>query len=100
MDQTRFTVNVQIDNIILPMTVATTEQEAIVRKAASNVNQQLRDVRQRYKKVPNENYYHAMVMLNAEIKALSAEQQKDTEPLLEILDELGTDIDKLIRPNH
>ena len=96
MDGQKLIIHVQIDNISLPMTVVDPEQEAIVRKAASNVNQQLMTVRDKYKTVPNEQYYYAMVMLNSEIKALSAEGRNDTAPIFDTLRELEQEIDELI----
>ena len=96
MDERKLIVNVQIGSIQLPMTVADTEQEAIVRKAASNVNRQLITVRDKYKSLTDENYYYAMVMLNSEIKALIAEGKNDTEPLFDILSDLESEIDELI----
>ena len=96
MDGQKLIIHVQIGNISLPMTVVDPEQEAIVRKAASNVNQQLMTVRDKYKTVPNEQYYSAMVMLNSEIKALSAESRNDTAPIFDTLSELEQEIDELI----
>ena len=96
MDGQKLVIHVQIGNIQLPMTVNSTEQEATVRKAASNVNQQLITVRDKYKKVPNEQYYDAMVKLNSEIKALTAEGKSDTTPIFDILSDLEQEIDELI----
>ncbi len=79
------------------MTVTDTEQEAVIRKAASNVNQQLITVRERYKSVPNDRYYDIMVMLNSEIKALTAESKNDQSPVYGILDSLEKEIDELIK---
>ena len=59
------------------MTVTDSDQEAVIRKAAGNLNQQLITVRERYKSVPNDRYYDVMVMLNSEIKALAAEMSRD-----------------------
>ena len=41
MEPKKLTIHVNIDNMLLPMTVTDTEQEAVIRKAAGNVNQQL-----------------------------------------------------------
>lgn len=97
MDEKKLTVNVQIGGITLPMTVANSEQEEIIRKAASNVNQQIMAVREKYKNVPNEKYYEAMVMLNAETKALNAEAKSNAEPIFDVLKELENEIDELIK---
>lgn len=83
--------------MLLPMTVTDEEQEAVIRKAAGNVNQQLITVRERYKTVPNERYYDVMVMLNSEIKALTAENRNDTRPVFEIIDSLEREIDEYIK---
>ena len=93
MEAKRLTIHVNIDNMLLPMTVTDTEQEAIIRKAAGNVNQQLITVRERYKTVPNDRYYDVMVMLNSEIKALTAEGRNDTKPVFDVIDTLEREMD-------
>lgn len=79
------------------MTVTDSDQEAIIRKAAGNLNQQLITVRERYRSVPNERYYDIMVMLNSEIKALTAENKKDQSPVYGIIASLEKEIDELIK---
>ena len=97
MEQKKLTIHVNIDNMLLPMTVTDSDQEAVIRKAAGNLNQQLITVRERYKSVPNDRYYDVMVMLNSEIKALAAEKRKDTKPVFEIIDTLEREIDEFIK---
>ena len=97
MEPKKLTIHVNIDNVLLPMTVIDSDQEAVIRKAASNVNQQLITVRERYKTVPNDRYYDVMVMLNSEIKALTAENRNDTKPVLDIIDTLEREIDEYIK---
>ena len=97
METKKLTIHVNIDNMLLPMTVTDSEQEAIIRKAAGNVNQQLITVRERYKSVPNERYYDIMVMFNSEIKALTAENKNDQSPVYGILEALEKEIDVLIK---
>ena len=97
MEPKKLTIHVNIDNILLPMTVTDSDQEAVIRKAAGNVNQQLITVRERYKTVPNDRYYDVMVMLNSEIKALTAENKNDTRPVFDIIDTLEREIDEFIK---
>jgi len=97
MEPKKLTIHVNIDNMLLPMTVTDTDQEAVIRKAASNVNQQLITVRERYKTVPNDRYYDVMVMLNSEIKALTAEGRNDTKPVFDVIDTLEREIDEFIK---
>ena len=97
MEPKKLTIHVNIDNVLLPMTVIDSDQEAVIRKAASNVNQQLITVRERYKTVPNDRYYDVMVMLNSEIKALTAENRNDTKPVFDIIDTLELEIDEYIK---
>ena len=97
MEPKKLTIHVNIDNMLLPMTVTDSEQEAVIRKAAGNVNQQLITVRERYKTVPNDRYYDVMVMLNSEIKALTAENKNDTRPVFDIIDTLEREIDEFIK---
>ena len=79
------------------MTVTDSDQEAVIRKSAGNLNQQLITVRERYKSVPNDRYYDVIVMLNSEIKALAAEKRNDTKPVFEIIDTLEREIDEFIK---
>ena len=97
MEPKKLTIHVNIDNVLLPMTVIDSDQEAVIRKAASHVNQQLITVRERYKTVPNDRYYDVMVMLNSEIKALTAENRNDTKPVFDIIDTLEREIDEYIK---
>ena len=97
MEPKKLTIHVNIDNVLLPMTVIDSDQEAVIRKAASNVNQQLITVRERYKTVPNDRYYDVMVMLNSEIKALTAENRNDTKSVFDIIDTLEREIDEYIK---
>ncbi len=96
MEGRKFSIRVLIGKVTLPMSVSSEDQEELVRKAASNVNQQLIAMREKYRDLPNENYYDAMVMLNSEIKALTAEDKVDASPIFEVLEDLGNDIDKLL----
>ena len=97
MEPKKLTIHVNIDNMLLPMTVTDSDQEAVIRKAAGNLNQQLITVRERYKSVPNDRYYDVMVMLNSEIKALTAENRNDTKPVFDIIDTLEREIDEYIK---
>lgn len=96
MDGHKIAINVSIGGLSLPMTTTSEEQEALIRRAANNVNRQLITVREKYKSISNEKYYAAMVMLNSEVKALSAENKSDSSPIFEILDDLEKEIDELI----
>lgn len=96
MEGYKLTIHVAIDGVTLPMTVTSTEEEEIIRKAASNVNQLLIKVREKYSVVPNDRYYDVMVMLKSEVKALSAAKESDSAPVFEVLDDIEKDIDKLL----
>ena len=93
----KLTVNVNIEEITLPMTVSNTEDEEIYRKAASQVNERLRTMRQRYPDLPQEKYYYAMVMLNTAVDALRTERGKDISPVMSVISELERDIDNLVK---
>lgn len=88
------TVNVNIEEVTLPMTVNDTEDEEIYRKAASLVNERLRNMRKRYHDLP-EKYYYAMVMLNSAVDALKAERNRDVTPVMDVISSLEQEIDNL-----
>lgn len=90
------TVNVNIEGATLPMTVSSVEDEERIRKAATMVNSRLQAVRNRFPAVPNERYYYYMVLLNTTVDALKSEQKTDIGPVMDILRDLGSEIDKAI----
>lgn len=90
------TVNVNIEGATLPMTVSSVEDEERIRKAATMVNSRLQAVRNRFPAVPNERYYYYMVLLNTTVDALKSEQKTDIGPVMDILRDLGSEIDNAI----
>ena len=54
MEGNKITVNVRIGNVTLPMTVSTTEEEEVVRNAASLVQSKLNSFRDKFPKLPSE----------------------------------------------
>ncbi len=96
MEGYKLTIHVTIDGVTLPMTVTSADEEEIIRKAASNVNQLLIKLREKYSVVPNDRYYDAMVMLKSEVRALSAAKESEAAPVFEVLGDIEKDIDELL----
>ena len=90
-------LNVNIEGVTLPMTVATTEDERIYRQAASLINTKLRTMRERYPSLPNDKYYYSMVLLNTTVEVLRAENKADFGPMLTLINELEAEIDKVTK---
>lgn len=90
------TVNVNIEGNTLPMTVSSVEDEERIRKAATMVNSRLQEVRSRFPQVPSEKYYYYMVLLNTAVDSLKAESKTDISPVMDILDDLGSEIKEII----
>lgn len=91
------TVNVNIEGVTLPMTVATTEDERVYRQAASLINAKLRTMRERYPSLPSDQYYYAMVLLNTTVEAFRSESKADFGPMLDLINELESEIDKVTK---
>ena len=89
------TVNVNIEGVTLPMTVATTEEERLYRQAATLVNNRLHAMRERYPDLPSDNYYFSMVLLNTAVEALRNEGKTDAKPVADLINSLEKEIDEL-----
>lgn len=90
------TVNVNIEGVSLPMTVSSVEDEARIRKAALMINNRLQGMREKFPTLPSDNYYYAMVLLNTTVDVLKLESKSDASPIMEVLDDLGTEISQTI----
>ncbi|MDO4801843.1 MAG: cell division protein ZapA [Prevotellaceae bacterium] len=97
MDGQKIAVNLRIGKIMLPMTVSNTEQEKIVRDAATLVQNKLNAIHDRFPSLPSEEYYYAMAALNAAIDAVSASDKASAAPLMEVVNELSDEIEELIK---
>lgn len=93
------TVNVFIDGNSLPMKVKNTEQEQTVREAAKRVNERINICREKYKDVKGMSMQicYTMVMLNSQIEAIEAAKNTNAGPVMEVIDDLMTEIDVLIK---
>lgn len=97
MDGNKITVNVRIGNVTLPMTVTNTEEEEVVRNAASLVQSKLNTFRDKFPKLPSEEYYYVMVAVDSALEALSASNKASIQPVMEIIDDLEKEIEQVIK---
>lgn len=92
----QITVNVFIGDMRLPMKVANTEQEKVARDAAAIINKRLQTIRTRYSNVSSD-YHYAMALLNAQMEAINAANKTSTGPIINIIDDLTSEIDDVIK---
>lgn len=97
MDGQKIAVNLRIGKIMIPMTVANTEQEKTVRDAATLVQTKLNAIHDRFPSLPSEEYYYAMAALNTAIDAVSASDKASAAPVMEVIRELENEIEGLIK---
>ncbi|MBR4591052.1 MAG: cell division protein ZapA [Bacteroidaceae bacterium] len=97
MEGNKITVNVRIGNVTLPMTVSNTEEEEVVRNAASLVQSKLNSFRDKFPKLPSEEYYYVMVAVDTALEALSASNKASIEPVMDIIEDLEKEIDEVIK---
>ncbi len=93
----KINVKVTIEGISLPLTVSSTEEEKIYREAASMIQSRLSALRDRYPTLPSEKYYYAMAMLNTAVEAVKVANKVDNEPFFEMISDLETEINKVIK---
>ena len=96
MEPKRINVTVNIEGVTLPMTASSTEEERIYRKAATLIQDRLRNMRERYPSLPSDTYYYAMVMFNTAVDALRSEGNADSGPFMEMMTDLNTEIDEVL----
>ena len=97
MEGNKITVNVRIGNVTLPMTVSNTEEEEVVRNAASLVQSKLNSFRDKFPKLPSEEQYYVMVAVDTALEALSASNKASIEPVMDIIEDLEKEIDEVIK---
>lgn len=91
----KLNINVTIEDIQLPLQVATAEEEKIYRDAASNIQRRIQRLRDAYPHLPNDKYYYVMAMLNTAVEAVKAAERIDTKPYVEMIHDLEKEIELL-----
>lgn len=93
----KLNIKVSIEGISLPLTVSTTEEEKVYRDAASLIQDRLQKLRARYPNLPDDKYYHAMVMLYTAVDAVNASNKANSGPLMDAIRELDKEVCEAIK---
>ena len=93
----KLNITVTVEGIQLPMTVSSTGEEIVYRDAASLIQNRLRKLRDTYPTLPSEKYYYAMAMLNTAVENVRAQDRLDTEPFMDMINDLNKELDKVIK---
>ncbi len=91
----KLNINVTIEDIPLPLQVSTPEEEKIYRDAASSIQRRIQRLRDAYPHLPNDKYYYAMAMLNTSVEAVKAANRLDTQPYVEMIQDIEKEIETL-----
>ena len=90
----KLNIKVTIEGIQLPLQVSSPEEEKMYRDAASNIQHLVQQFRDAYPQLTN-NHYYAMAMLNTAVKAVNASNSTDTQPYIEMMQDLEKEIDTI-----
>ena len=91
----KLNINVTIEDIQLPLQVATPEEEKIYREAAATIQHRIQRLRDAYPHLPNDKYYYVMAMLNTGVEAVKAANRIDTQPYVEMIHDLEQEMNSL-----
>ena len=91
----KLNIKVTIEDIPLPLQVSTPEEEKIYRDAASSIQRRIQRLRDAYPHLPNDKYYYAMAMLNTSVEAVKAANRLDTQPYVEMIQDIEKEIETL-----
>lgn len=90
----RFVIKLRINNQEYPITVRR-DKEEIYRAAEKRINEKLNRYKQQYPHLGEERYVF-MTMLDLVTKLIECEKKNDTEPYLDILNELTSEIEEVL----
>ena len=85
-------IRIRIDDVELPMTVNSADEEKLYRDAAAHINKRLLSVKQKYPIVPTEKHYTAIVLLELATKGVSLSNKSSVEPYKKSIAELSKEI--------
>ena len=93
----KLNIKVNIEDVDLPLTVNSTEEEKVYRDAASLIQDRLRKLRERYPNLPADKYYYAMVMLYTAVDAVNANNNASTAPLMDMVSDLDKELSEILK---
>lgn len=91
----KLNINVTIEDIQLPLQVATPDEEKVYRDAAATIQRRVQRLREAYPNLPNDKYYYVMAMLNTAVEAIKAAKRIDTQPYVEMIHDIEKEMDSL-----
>lgn len=91
----KLNINVNIEDIQLPLQVATPDEEKVYRDAAATIQRRVQRLREAYPNLPNDKYYYVMAMLNTAVEAIKAAERIDTQPYVEMIHDIEKEMDSL-----
>lgn len=91
----KLNINVTIEDIQLPLQVATPDEEKVYRDAAATIQRRVQRLREAYPNLPNDKYYYVMAMLNTAVEAIKAAERIDTQPYVEMIHDIKKEMDSL-----
>lgn len=97
MSDRRLKINVSIEGIQLPLTVESAEEEKVYRDAASAIQNRIHQLRSMYPNLTNDKYYYVMAMLNTAVESVRTSNRNDTQPFIDMMRDLETEIDKNVK---
>lgn len=95
MAEKKQNISVTIEDVVLPLTVSSAEEEKLYRDAASLIQNRVQRLREVYKNLPSDKYYYVMAMLNTSIDAVRTSNRSDNTPLLDMMSGIGKELDAL-----
>lgn len=91
----KLNINVVIEDIPLPLQVATPEEEKVYRDAAAAIQRRIQRLRDAYPNLPSDKYYYVMAMLNTAVEAAKAVEKTDNTPYIEMMHDIEKEIESL-----
>jgi len=88
-------ITVTIEEIVLPLTASSAEEEKLYRDAASLIQNRVQRLREAYPNLPNDKYYYVMAMLNTSIDAVRTANRVDNTPYNNMMSDIEKELDTL-----
>ncbi len=95
MAETKQNIKVTIEDIALPLTASSPEEEKLFRDAASLIQNRIQRLREVYKNLPSDKYYYVMAMFNTAVDAVRAADRVDNTPYSTMMADIEKELDTL-----
>lgn len=95
MADNRQNISVKIEDVVLPLTTSSPEEEKLYRDAALHIQTRVQRLREAYKNLPSDKYYYVMAMFNTAVDAVRAASQADNTPFNNMMSNIEKEMDAL-----